>query len=72
MTRYWYHDTVAREIARLRDIGELPYPAKGIAGNIGFTETDTLRYAEQDGFNTHAEPRWDYPGRWIGLPPTTS
>lgn len=68
MTRYWYHDAVAREIVRLRDLGELPYPAKGIAGNIGFAETDVIKYARDDGFDVNAPARWDWPGAWIGLP----
>lgn len=65
---YWFHDVVDREISRLRNIGELPYPAAGIAGNVGFAESDVIRYASQCGFDTDAPARWDYQGRWIGDP----
>ena len=68
MQRYWFHDSVAREIARLDTIGELPYPAKGIAGNLHFPECDVIRWAREDGFDVSAPARWDWPGAWIGLP----
>lgn len=66
---YWWHGKVRAELERLAALGEASYPAKGIAGNVGFSHADTRRYLAElaaCGQARVTEPAWDFADEWYG------
>jgi hypothetical protein len=66
---YYWHIDIVRELERLRDIGESPYPVTGVIKNtntIGEGRT-ACRALIAVGIAQEGVPRWDYDDTWIEL-----
>ena len=76
--RFWWHNAIAIELRRLRDIrtvqnpyGLSAYPVEGIAGNLHMSVYDVAKYCRMMigwGELVKAEPLWDFePDHWVAL-----